>query len=122
MSYIIIGMVLAAAGTYVINFKLGKNRNNMDGILTVTGKITAIYHHEIPSKVRGKSSKTETRIELKIHKAASAQRESIEPDELSYPIFGGDPSLLDRYSLGDVVRIRCTSATGRKIETITLVE
>ena len=83
--------------------------------LTVDGTITEQGRHQPRTRLGPEQAAEEAWFALEISRArlsdgADLPTESIRPNE-----FSGDIALLERFDVGDQVRIHCTTATGRLI-------
>jgi hypothetical protein len=81
--------------------------------ITFSGTILRKYDQEIPSKAKGKASRHEARFLIHVEKKIQAN-ELQEEEEVA-----GNIELLHQFEIGNKVTVVCTTATGRKIETIT---
>ena len=88
------------------------------GGLQVSGVITDKRLQEIPNKARGRPSRFESRFTLDVKEARDPQGRQISPEDIVHPTFGGSPDLLERFDIGNRVRIFCTTSSGRQIKTI----
>lgn len=86
------------------------------------GTIVNIEPVEIPNKAKGKPSRMETRITLDVSEAQDSNGAPIPADAYDDPTFAGDPDLINRFKIGEKVKIVCTSSTGRHIKEITKVK
>ncbi|MFK7787260.1 MAG: hypothetical protein AB8B56_19210 [Crocinitomicaceae bacterium] len=84
----------------------------------VKGNIKEIQLTEIPNKAIGKASRYETWITLDVKEVINSKGEVDDPSLYENPIFAGDSSLVNSFDLNEMVKIVCSSITGRHIQTI----
>lgn len=86
------------------------------------GIISNIELIEIQNKAINKPSRFETRINLLVTEAYDSDGEKLELDDIDYPFFAGDSTLVNQYKVNDKVKIVCSSSTGRHIRSVEKVE
>lgn len=117
--YIFIIVIIVAL---IFHFYVKNNSQEMANGTTVYGIIEEIYLKAIPSKVAGKAPRMETWIELKLTEVYDYKNKQVNLSEYNYPTFAGKKELEKLYTIGDKVKIICTSKTGRHISTIEKIE
>lgn len=77
------------------------------------GTITKVYLQEIQNKAKGGESRYESHIEVKVERV---------DDILQFEKFAGKPELVDKYQVGQKVKIVATTSSGRHIDSIEVLE
>ncbi|HHG85140.1 MAG TPA: hypothetical protein ENJ82_10385 [Bacteroidetes bacterium] len=85
--------------------------NDSSGNFEATGTVQKVWKQTIDSKVKGGRARYEARIVI-----------SLTSDPEKTEDFGGDVAFLDQVKVGDAVHIVATTKTGRKIQSIQVLD
>lgn len=84
----------------------------------VTGVIESIQLGSIPSKIAEIEDRVVSRLVIRIEEARGPSGEPIDTSDLIGLHFQGPPELVERFSVGDRVRIETTTPSGMHIQSI----
>jgi hypothetical protein len=107
---------------FTVIFLSGCKNSMMKPNPIFVGTISSIELIEIQNKAINKPSRFYTHINLLLTEAYNSDGKKIELDDIDYPSFAGDSTLVNQYKVNDKVKIVCSSSTGRHIKSVEKVE